>query len=189
MITLAGLRYARVMASEGGPIARLVCAASREQGEPVFSAQATLRDDLMPSRLVRRLWSNADGGATARSPLLARLKAVSEALERWAHGTLHASPAAARYGFDVDPSSNGLAAFPGWRARQARALAQWEAAERFNLLHWWEGLLPAAWQTAPWAGVDALLISSVAPGVTVVLHRREAPGRHAFGHAAGATFA
>lgn len=189
MITLAGLRYARVMASEGGPIARLVCGQACEQGEPVFSAQATLRDELMPSRLVRRLWSSADGGGTARSPLLARLKAVSEALERWAHGTLHCSSEAARYGFDIDPSSNGLAAFPGWRARQARSLAQWEAAERFNLLHWWEGMLPSGWQSSPWAGVDALVISSAAPGVTVVLHRREATGRHAFGHAAGATFA
>lgn len=188
MITLAGLRYARVMAADGGPVARLVCAEASERGERVFTAQATLRDELMPSRPVRQLWSSADGGGTARSPLLARIKAVSEALERWAHWTLHASPDAARYGFDVDPSSNGLAAFPGLLARQARRPALLEAAERFNLLHWWEGRLPARWQPSPWPGIEAVVIASVVPGVTVVLHRREAPDRHAFGHAAGSTF-
>lgn len=176
------------MADDGGPIARLVCGEASELGVRVFSAQATLRDELMPSRLVRHLWSSADGGGTASSPLLARIKAVSEALERWAHWTLHASPDAARYGFDVDPSSNGLAAFPGLFARQARRLALWEAAERFNLLNWWEGRLPARWQASPWAGVDAVVLESAAQGVTVVLHRCDAPGLHAFGHAAGATF-
>lgn len=188
MITLAGLRYARVMAADGGPIARLVCGEASELGARVFSAQATLRDELMPSRLVRQLWSSADGGGTAASPLLARVKAVSEALERWAHWTLHASPEAARYGFDVDPSSNGLAAFPGLLARQSRRPALLEAAERFNLLHWWEGHLPARWRESPWPGIDAMVIESAAPGVTVVLHRFDAPGQHAFGHAAGATF-
>jgi hypothetical protein len=188
MITLAGLRYARVMAADGGPIARLVCGEASELGARVFSAQATLRDELMPSRRVRRWWSSADGGGTAASPLLARIKAVSEALERWAHWTLHASPEAARYGFDIDPSSNGLAAFPGLFARQARRPALLEAAERFNLLHWWEGRLPAARCPTPWPDVDAVVIASRAPGVTVVLHRRDGAGQHAFGHAAGATF-
>lgn len=188
MITLAGLRYARVMAADGGPIARLTCGEASELGRRVFSAQATLRDELMPSRRVQRLWSSADGGGTAASPLLARIKAVSEALERWAHWTLHASTDAARHGFDVDPSSNGLAAFPGLLARQARRPALLEAAERFNLLQWWEGRLPARWQPTPWAGVEAVVIESAAPGVTVVLHRCDAPGLHAFGHAAGATF-
>ncbi len=188
MITLAGLRYAQVMAADGGPIARLTCGMAKELGACVFSAQATLRDELMPSRKTLLLWSSADGGGTASSPLLARIKAVSEALERWAHASLHAATGRARHGFDVDPSSNGLAAYPGVFARQARRPALLEAAERFNLLHWWEGRLPATWRLAPWKGIDALEIKSAAPGVTVVLHRRDVPGRHAFGHAAGATF-
>ncbi|MBA3848364.1 MAG: hypothetical protein C0502_00015 [Opitutus sp.] len=188
MITLAGLRYARVMAVDGGPIARLVCGEASELGVRVFSAQATLRDDLVPSRKRRQLWSSADGGGTASSPLLARIKAVSEALERWAHAALHVSPDAARYGFDVDPSSNGMAAFPGLFARQARRVALLEAAERFNLLHWWEGRLRAVPREAPWPGVDAYAIESGAPGVTVILHRRSDRGNHAYGHAAGTDF-
>jgi hypothetical protein len=155
------------------------------RGVRKFAANAHLRSELALGGPPRQLWSAADGSGLADSPLVARFKAVSEALERWAHAALHGAEAGRGYGFDVDPSSNGLAAFPGLFARQARAAARAEAAERFNLLHWWEGQLRVVPVAAPWPECEAWVIESEAPGVTVLLHRSEPEGFHAFGHAAG----
>ena len=115
--------------------------------------------------------------------------AISEAMERWAHWQLQAGSEGAKYGFDVDPSSNGMAAFPGLLKRQARAGAQLEAAERFNLLNWWEGRLPALESETRWPGVRAVTICSAAPGLTVILFRRTDDGFVAYGHAAAEDYA
>lgn len=185
MFNLAALRYRDVLAEHGGPVARLTCGETSVLGERWFEAGASLREDLRAGSWARRVWGSVDGSGTDRSPLVARFKAISEALERWAHLALHRDPAGARHGFDVDPSSNGLAAFPGLLARQARAAALTEAVERFNLLHWWEGGLGAVPVASPWPGVDAVVIESDTPGVTVVVHRESARGFHAYGHACG----
>jgi hypothetical protein len=109
-------------------------------------------------------------------------------MERWAHWELHRSPERHKYGFDVDPSSNGLAAYPGFWRRQARLGAQLEATERFNLLNWWEGRLPALETETRWPGVRAATICSQAPGITVILFKRTKEGFVAYGHAAGMDF-
>src|SRR5262249_24800590 len=110
------------------------------------------------------------------------------ALERWAHWQLHMGPDRQKYGFHIDPSSNGMAAFPGlWRS-QAREGALLEAAERFNLLHWWEGRLPALESETRWPGVRAATICSNAPGLTVILFKRTEEGFVAYGHAAAMDF-
>lgn len=189
MINLAALRYRHVLAAAGGPVVRLSCGEVTVLGARWFEANATLGDEFMPGRLRRSVWGSADGGGTDPSPLIARHKAISEAMERWAHWTTHRGPERARYGFDVDPSSNGLASFPGLFARQAREAALMEAAERFNLMHWWEGRLAAVPTPVPWPEIDAAVIESEAPGVTVVLHRRSERGHHAYGHAARPTLA
>jgi ribosomal protein S12 methylthiotransferase accessory factor YcaO len=120
--------------------------------------------------------------------MVARFMAISEAMERWAHWQMHRSDEGARYGFDVDPSSNGLAAFPGFFQRQARPGALLEAAERFNLLNWWEGRLPALESETRWPGVRAVTICSEAPGITVILFKRAVAGFVAYGHAAAPDF-
>lgn len=189
MLNLAPLRYRDVLAANGGPLEEVTCRETSLLGERWFTANAHLREDLSAGVGKKQVYGNASGSGSDRSPLVARFKAISEAMERWAHWAMFRSAEAARYGFDVDPSSTGLAAFPGLVARQARAAALMEAAERFNLLHWWEGWLVARPARSPWSGVDAAVIESEAPGVTVVLHRRAEHGHHAYGHAAAATFA
>ncbi len=119
---------------------------------------------------------------------MARFIAISEALERWAYAATALSPERARYGFDVDPMSNGMAAFPGWRRAQARDTARLEAVERFSLTAWWEGCLPATQRATEWPGVTAVVIGEDPASVTVVLHKRVAEGQHAYGHAAARTF-
>lgn len=188
MLNLAAFRYRNVLASAGGPIERLEIADVTVLGERRFLANAYLASDLAGNREDCSLYSRANGSGTAASPMVARFMAISEAMERWAHWELHRSPERHKYGFDVDPSSNGLAAFPGFWRRQARLGAQLEATERFNLLNWWEGRLPALETETRWPGVRAATICSQAPGITVILFKRTKEGFVAYGHAAGMDF-
>ncbi len=184
MLSLAALRYRNVLAESGGPIERLQLADMMVLGRREFVANAFLKEGLGGQLWRDEVFSPAQGGGVASSPMVARFMAISEAMERWAHWQMHNGADRHRYGFDVDPSSNGMAAFPGLFARQARAGALMEASERFNLLHWWEGRLPAAESDTRWPGVRAATICSEAPGVTVVLFKRTAEGFFAYGHAA-----
>lgn len=189
MLNLAAFRYRNVLATDGGPLERLTCGETSVLGGRWFQANAHLRSEYLDGVWKRHVFGNASGSGTDPSPLIARFKAISEAMERWAHWTTFRSGTGPEYGFDVDPSSNGMAAFPGLFARQAREAALMEAAERFNLLNWWEGRLPARAVTVSWPDVDAIVIESEAPGVTVILHRQSERGHHAFGHAARPTLA
>ncbi len=188
MLSLAAFRYRNVLASAGGPIERLEIADATVLGERRFLANAYLTANLAGNREGNGLYSRANGSGTAASPMVARFMAVSEAMERWAHWQLYNSPERHKYGFDVDPSSNGLAAYPGLWRRQAREGALMEAAERFNLLNWWEGRLTALESETRWPGVRAATICSQAPGITVILFKRTEAGFVAYGHAAAMDF-
>ena len=148
MLNFAAFRYRAIMAVAGGPIERLEISDTTVLGQREFLASAFLREGLGDDGIRFETCSAASGSGTAPSPMVARFMALSEALERWAHWQLHPSAAGIPYGFGIDPSSNGMAAYPGLWRRQARTGALMEASERFNLLNWWEGHLPAA-ETAP----------------------------------------
>lgn len=189
MLSLAAFRYRDVLASAGGPIERVEVVETKVLGERKFMANAFLKAELKPSRGERQLFSEANGTGASTSPMVARFMAISEAMERWAHWQLLTSQERSRYGFAVDPSTNGMSAFPGLWKRQARPGAVFEAAERFNILHWWEGHLPASESEGPWPGVTAVTIKSEAPGVTVILFKRTLRDFVAYGHAAAADYA
>jgi hypothetical protein len=177
-----------MLASAGGPIERLEVADTQVLGERCFLANAYLVGELAGNREGNALYSRANGSGTDASPMVARFKAISEAMERWAHWELHAGAERHKYGFDVDPSSNGLSAFPGFWRRQARQNSLLEAAERFNLLNWWEGRLAALESETRWPGVRAATICSEAQGLTVILFKRTEAGFVAYGHAAAMDF-
>ncbi len=187
MLNLAGFRYRNVLKVSGGPIERLEMSDTQVLGQRQVLANAYLREGL-GKKQEHSLYSPAHGSGTAASPMVARFMAISEAMERWAHWQLHAASDGARYGFDVDPSSNGMGAFPGLLKRQARGGALLEAAERFNILHWWEGRLPATASASRWPGVSAATIRSRAPGVTVIMFQRTPGGFFSYGHAAAADY-
>jgi len=189
MLSLAAFRYRNVLAASGGPVVRLEMSDTLVVGQREFLANAYLKKDLARNKEGGSLYSQAHGTGTAASPMVARFMAISEAMERWAHWQLQARSEGHKYGFDVDPSSNGMAAFPGLFRRQARVGAQLEAAERFNLLNWWEGRLPGRQADTRWPGVRAVTIGSEAPGTTVILFQRTENGFVAYGHAAAADFA
>lgn len=189
MFSLAAFRYRNILTRSGGPIERLQLADMMVLGRREFLANAFLRPGLAGELWQDTVFSAASGSGTSPSPMIARFMAISEAMERWAHWQSHDSKDRGKYGFDLDPSSNGMAAFPGLFRRQARPGALMEAAERFNLLHWWEGRLPAAESDTRWPGVRAATICSEAPGVTVILFRRTTQGFTAYGHAAAMDYA
>lgn len=188
-MNLAPLRYRRVLSTYGGPIRAMECGATTVMGHRMFQANAYLTDGLRPpSRHV--VYGNPDGTGTAARPSVARHKAVSEALERWAYHAVHASPEAARFGFDIDGSSNGMAAFPGFLPRQARGMAMAEAAERFALIGWWWGALDAYPAGEVWPGVEAFRLENpLSHHEVVLLHALADEGVHAYGYGGGQTFA
>jgi len=189
MLSLAAFRYRHALVASGGPVERLELTDAVILGRREFLANAFLRPGLAGNGWKFEVYSSADGSGVSPSPMVAQYMAISEAMERWAHWQLHAQPEGSRYGFDVDPSTNGMAAFPGVWRRQARLGALMEAAERFNLLNWWEGHLPAAETATPWPGVRAAVICSTAPGVTVILFRRTSEGFVAYGHGSAMNYA
>ena len=189
MLNLAAFRYRHALADSGGPVAYLEVADAVVLGRREFLANAFLREGLVSMPWKSEVFSAANGSGVAASPMVARFMAISEAMERWAHWEAHRGPDRARYGFDVDPSTNGMAAFPGLWKRQARPGALMEAGERFNLLNWWEGRLPAAEAATEWPGVRAAVICSAVPGITVILFRRTPEGFVAYGHGSAMEYA
>jgi ribosomal protein S12 methylthiotransferase accessory factor YcaO len=188
MINLAGFRYRNAFAEQGGPIARVETTDFPIEKKRMFQANAYLRPDLIPRKRKQSVYSDAAGTGTHESPMVARFMAISEAMERWAYHQTVYSPQRADYGFDADPMSNGMAAFPGLLHRQARHKARLEAIERFSMMAWWEGLLPAAERETEWPGVDAAVLPTGGSEVVVILHKKTAEGLHAYGHAAGENF-
>jgi hypothetical protein len=185
-MNLAPLRYRRVLSAQGGPVRSLECGTTTVMGQRVFQANAYLRDDLRSRSIPNVVFGNPDGTGTASRPAVARHKAVSEALERWAHRVLHQSPEGACYGFQIDPSSNGMAAFPGVFPWEARTLALAEAAERYSLIAWWSGATDAWPVGEVWPGVECFrLENQISHHEVVILHALAGPGLHAFGFGAG----
>jgi hypothetical protein len=189
MISLAPFRYRNCLSEAGGPIKRIEQSRIDVMGRQQYHANAFLRDDLVRQRPSPSVYSQADGSGTSLSPQKARYKAVSEALERWAFQECTHTGDCERYGFGVDPTTNGMAAFPGVNAKVTRTHALLEAIERFCLIAWWEGLLNGIPVPEGENQVDGVEISHPChDAVVAVLHRRSHDGIHCYGHAAGFSF-
>lgn len=187
MLSLAALRYRNVLAEHGGPVERIEEGHFPIFGRPVVQASVYLRPGLTEKRALS-IYSDADGTGTHPTAGVARHIAISEALERWAFYTVSVSKEAADYGFDIDPSSNGMAAFPGLRQRSARRKALLEAVERFCLIAWWEGMIAGQLRETDWPGVSAVAIEGPFGGVTVIAFARTEHGGYAYGYAAEESF-
>src|SRR5437764_14904377 len=103
MLSIASLRYRKILAIDGGPIARVETGHFSVRGRPTNLANATLTAGLTRKGPLA-LFSDADGTGVHPVAAVARHKAVSEALERWAFSAVVRSELAAEFGFDVDPS-------------------------------------------------------------------------------------
>jgi hypothetical protein len=158
-------------------------------GRAETQVNAFLKPELSAGKMAHAVYGNADGTGSSEDPSVAQHKAISEALERWAFLTVHSSGDAGRYGFDHDRSSNGMAAYPGFKF-QARAAARFEAIERWALIGWWSGGFGASVHTLPgFENMGAVRIHHGQPAEVVVLYRKSDTGFISYGHAAGATLA
>lgn len=184
MISLAPLRYARVLKADRGPIDRIEYTRLVLGGRGVYQANAFLSDRLNLQRPGNRVFSAADGTGTHESGMVARYKAISEAIERWALYYLLQSGHGKACGFDTDPTSTGMAAYPGLFAWQARGRALTEAAERFCLVGWWAGDLADRNLQERILGIRGIEIENPVSRDRVVLVWSNAPnGYRAYGFA------
>jgi hypothetical protein len=189
VLSLAGYRYRNVLESVGGPVSRVSLREFSVYGRPMYQANAWLADKLAGRRSKYVLYGNADGTGTADTPMVARHMAISETMERWAYrAKVHAADREL-YGFDLDESSNGMAAFPGFFNTEARRRALLEAVERSSVIAWWEGLIDGELRPTEWPGIQALVLPSLIDvGVTVVAFREVRPDCFAYGQGAAQTY-
>ncbi len=188
MLSLAPFRFRKILATEGGPVESVEVGPFPVRGRKVLLANARLSPGLSRKAGPMTLFSDADGTGTDPVPAIARHKAISEALERWAFHATVRSERAEQFGFDVDPSSTGMAAFPGLRRRSARRSAVLEAVERFSLMNWWEGRAEGRPFQTDWPGVSAVAIDGPFGGVAVIAYAETEWGGCVYGHAAEESF-
>lgn len=191
MLSLAPFKYRNILERDGGPVRLLEASATaRWTGEPCYAAAATLSDALRPER-PRKLgiYDDADGGGMHASRNQACFIAVSEALERWAFYASHRGPDRTALAFDLDASTTGMAAFPGLTAAPARRNALLEAAERWSVLEWWRGRLPATPFSPGAADAEALELATPFADARVVIVWTGSPrfGGRTYGFAAAPT--
>lgn len=185
MISVAGYRYRNILEKDGGPVARVMLREFPVYGRPMFQANAWLSDKVVSHRKRFALYSDADGTGTADTPMVARYMAISETMERWAYRVKVRAMDRELYGFDLDESSNGMAAFPGLFRSEARRRAQLEAVERVSIIAWWEGAIDGEVRQTDWPGISALVLPSpIGFGVTVVAFRQLTPDCYAYGQGA-----
>lgn len=187
MLALGALRYRNVLSAHGGPVAQIESGEFPVRGRKIILANAKLAPGLIRKRELG-LFGSADGTGTDPVASVARHKAISEALERWAFHALVKSERAAEFAFDVDPSTCGMSAFPGLLRRQARRKAVLEAVERFSLMAWWEGAVDGQVFDTDWPGVSAVAIDGPLGGVTVIVYAKTEWGGYIYGHAAEESF-
>lgn len=184
---MAGIRYRAVLARYGGPIESLEEGAIDVFGVVYAQANARLTGDLVAPR-TSRLFSDANGSGVHISAIVARHKAISEALERWAYSSIIKSNLRSQFFFHLDPSTNGMAAFPGVSSQSARHLARLEAIERSFVLYWWEKQIDAQFRRTKWPGVSAIWTRPFKGAHAVILFMRSPFGFYSYGSSAGSSF-
>lgn len=186
-MNLAPMRYANILAQPGGPIELLELGILKTESGHLIHVNASLSGIYNLTRERTHFFSEADGSGVNQHVLLAKYKAISEALERWAYYYLNQIGYLRTYGFDIEPSTTGMAAYPGLFAFQARKRAKLEAEERFCVNAWWRGRLRG--EVSEHGGHSVLEIENPISRSRVILTWKEyAPGRWAYGSAAGRTW-
>jgi hypothetical protein len=189
MLSLAGFRYRNILEEDGGPVARISTREFPVYGRPMFQANAWLSDKVATYRRTYALYSDADGTGTAESPMIARHVAISEAMERWAYRVKVQAADRELYGFHIDTSSNGMAAFPGLFRGEVRRRALLESVERASVIAWWEGAIDGELRATEWPGIAALVLPSpIGYGVTVVAFRALREDCVAYGQGAAESY-
>ncbi len=188
-MNLAAWKYRNIFKSNEGPIERVSEAQIKlPDGSDGFQVMAYLRPELQTYKVEKLVYGDCDGTGTDKYRHVALHKAISEALERWAfYENMNNDRAqSSAYGFDKDPTTNGMSAFPGFGKGTARESSRLEAIERWSLLKWWDQGLPVR-EVAGIMESKAFRILSPWDNVSVVLVYRKCQGFATYGFAAAKT--
>ncbi len=186
MLGLAPIKYRNVLNKDGGPIAKLTWSKVKIYSNlDGYEASCCLRDELRKQAVTHKLYANVDGTGSDVHKNIACYKAISEALERWAYYETLARGNLAEFGFDKDPSTSGMAAFPGITKKTVAKLAHFEALERWALVQWWKGNLAA--ERLKQDEIESLAITLPGHGV-VCISWLENQGKWAYGFACANDF-
>ncbi len=175
-VNLAPWRYRNILVSDGGPVSKVAARKTTSKfADRNYEAVAYL-DFALAGKSESVLYGKADGTGSASTRTQAAYKAISEALERWAFKHLVNSPHATHYGFDQNPTTTGMAAFPGLLSHTPRGIAFNEAVERWSICTWWEGQLGAKQIQSNLPEVSAIELNIRRPGHSVVILYGTTPG-------------
>lgn len=187
MLSLAPFRYRNILEKDGGPVRKVNASeGALWDGSSRFFAAASLVPSLRPAGPKRlALYDDDDGGGTHPSKNMACFIAISEALERWAYYATRRGERRSEFGFDREDSTTGMAAFPGFTPSPARERARHEAAERWGLLEWWQGKLPARGLGLSCSRAEAAEVITPFPDTRLVILWTKCPesGAYAYGFA------
>jgi hypothetical protein len=111
---------------------------------PVFETNAFLSKSLHGPEQhdADIIYGTMDGSGASKRKEISILKAISEALERWAFYQIVDSSQKKYFGFDLIPTTTGMAAYPSILKYKAKANAYREAIERWTIENWWKGIIP-----------------------------------------------
>jgi len=188
-LNVAAFKYQNVMVSDGGPIEKIEVTKVGEGSEACYFANAYISEQII-KRPVRtsKIYCHSDGHGVHAIETIARFMAISEAMERWAFQVYAGSEMHNLYGFDVDGSTNGMAAFPGMLRAKARERARIEALERYALLNWWEGHLEhrvhVVGEDRSMRAVE-ILVPDTTDSVVVLFEDDRVTGTRHYGYGAG----
>ncbi len=175
--------YRGVTVRKGGPVASIEHRRLRVLARSFHLVNVTLDEGVLPPAK-GALYGSASGSGLHEARSVAERLAISAAFERWAFHARLAAGDLRRHGYDVDPTSAGLAAMPGREDGAARQAAWWSALRRYSLAMWWAGLAEARWIETDWADLQTFAIGNPLGGVTVVVLSGPARGGWAIGAAA-----
>lgn len=140
-MNLAPIRYGRILRKDGGPLDRISVRLITHNGQHYHQANSYLSPHLNIRTHPVFVFGESSGTGTHASRMVATHMAISESLERWAYHFLNQIGHLRAYGFDREPSTIGMAAYPGLFAHQARKRAKREAIEHYCLSNTYRGRL------------------------------------------------
>ncbi len=190
MLCLASYLFRDVFADRGGPVECVEAGKIPVFNQSSFQASAFLKAPLKAEKSHRLvMFGGADGSGSAPDAAAAQHEAIAEALKRWAFRQSRREEKRSIYGFDRDPTTNGMAAFPGF-ASQARRRARFQALEQFAIVGWWDRQFGCSVHRAPFPDIGMIRIHhGQSFGEVVILYHRAPSGFTAYGHAAGSNLA
>lgn len=167
-MNLAEFKYRHILEKDGGPVSSIDYFKHESyEGHHFF---ATLKPNLILENQNLKIYKQGGGQGSSNNKSLAYYKSISEALEYWAFYEIKnnfSDQQKTSLGFTLDPSSNGMACFPGFFRNSPRMYALYEAIERWSLIAWWDGFLsmreltPLTYEIiTPWNNIRTIILKS-----------------------------